>query len=487
MKLKNLFYLIIGIIIVVIVFINNSKQTELYSKIQFSKIEKKEMEDFVNSFEDSYKKESVQFLLNAACYYSSNINRNDSLQTTMEIDDKDQITSEIIKYNVDLSFEALNNSKYCKGLSKKDFFQYILPYRISREKLENWRDSVKLKFPKLESQIKNTKKLEEVISLVNSKLANHIEFKQHSLPYQRSFSQIMNDGYANCSDLAFIAVTVLRSYGIPSGIDYLRYKSKKDSPGHAWAFALDTKTNKTIPFNPIFTNQIELESNYINAPKVYRVNFKSQFDDSKWYELSEYGKNRPYELDVTDQYVETEDIIFKTTKLSNPKIFIFYKGGWHTISGTKYDKSTGNYTAKNMGTNNLYGIGSIIGRNVKLIKPAFILKKNGKIEENKETIKSKLEIEIHNKDKAQAIKAVQGFSYLKKNKINLVCADKNSDFVLVDIQDMSTVDSLSYVELNGKNKLIKDDIVSNKFFCFKSDNFVSRPFSVNKDGLINWY
>ena len=51
-------------------------------------------------------------------------------------------TAPFLINNIDRAFEVRQKSPFCKDLTDAEFYEYILPYRVSTEKLEFWRDQV---------------------------------------------------------------------------------------------------------------------------------------------------------------------------------------------------------------------------------------------------------------------------------------------------------------------------------------------------------
>ena len=80
--------------------------------------------------------------------------------------DIDTITSAYLIDNVERAFKALK-SPYANKLSFADFCEYILPYRVSTEPLQNWRDVYRKRFSWISDSAK-TKTIKGVLEDVTS-------------------------------------------------------------------------------------------------------------------------------------------------------------------------------------------------------------------------------------------------------------------------------------------------------------------------------
>lgn len=55
------------------------------------------------------------------------------------VSDVSVVSSDLLIENIDLAFEAWRRRKWSKYYSFEGFCDYVLPYRINNEPLENWR------------------------------------------------------------------------------------------------------------------------------------------------------------------------------------------------------------------------------------------------------------------------------------------------------------------------------------------------------------
>ena len=159
--------------------------------------------------------------------------------------DLEHITAKFLINNIDRAFEAKRNSPFCQDISDVDFYEYILPYRVSYEELEFWRDSVLNEFIGLKDSVYSFTTVLAATNFIDNifqkrfKYGGNRYFKQKKV---RCYSEMLRDKAGKCDDMCNLVVMGLRSLGIPSGFDGISYKRASDAVGHGWCFAFDTKS-----------------------------------------------------------------------------------------------------------------------------------------------------------------------------------------------------------------------------------------------------
>ena len=118
--------------------------------------------------------------------------------------DLEHITSEFLINNIDQAFKVKEISPFCKNISEADFYEYVLPYRVSYEKLEYWRDSVLDVFSGLQDSIYNFTTVLAATNFVNSFLKKQFRFggsRYYKERKVRCYSELIHDKLGKCDDM----------------------------------------------------------------------------------------------------------------------------------------------------------------------------------------------------------------------------------------------------------------------------------------------
>lgn len=136
--------------------------------------------------------------------------------------DADTITADYLISNVELAFDAWRKPQAQK-IDFNTFCEYILPYRVSTEPLQNWRNDYYKKFAWInDSTTANTtkEKLSVFAADYNKWFTNTygIESRKEPLPRLGAL-QLLSRRKGPCEDIADLEVFTLRSQGMPATID----------------------------------------------------------------------------------------------------------------------------------------------------------------------------------------------------------------------------------------------------------------------------
>lgn len=345
---------------------NNRKELERVIKFYKDRNEKEKLQAvyfLISNMKDKGSFVVENFDNNIQSFNSNNMMSKSEYSNIIFVPDLQNITAKYLVNNIENSFKVRNTSPFCAGLSDQNFYEYILPYRISDEKLEYWRDSVK---SFLSPYIDTIYKLPSVLSAAN--FIDNIYQKEFKFCYGRyfnekrvrSYTELMHDKEGKCSDMCSIVTMALRTLGIPCGIDYIPYKRASDDVGHEWCFVLDHNSLKTYPFDALSNNGPGLFNLlYKNAPKVLR----NQYSISKnllfenHYQKIHPSFNNFNSIDITNLYYETAEIAIEINELSKDPLYlcVWNNGNWKPID-CFYDTITTQVIFNNVSKNNLYTI-----------------------------------------------------------------------------------------------------------------------------------
>jgi len=300
--------------------------------------------------------------------------------------DLTHITSGFLISNIDKAFIIRDESPFCRGISDADFYEYILPYRVGYERLEDWRGAILTELKDLKDSIYGFSTVLAAANFVDNYYQSFFEYgggRYFSQKKVRCYSELRNGRQGTCGDMCNLVVFGLRAIGIPSGFDDVPHKPAWDGVGHNWSFIIDVKTGHKFPFDGLSENGpgLFLCPNP-NAPKVKRRQFAIQE-----HSLKSNRSKIPsalyldYSLDVTGEYFETIDISINLTHECSYPVYlsIWYKGEWVPID--YYEGNGSFYKARftQVSKNNLYCITSYNNLITKEESGSFIVNRCGEI------------------------------------------------------------------------------------------------------------
>lgn len=232
---------------------------------------------------------------------------NELNQTDIRMD-VHSITADYLIQNIEEAFQMWQ-TPWAKHHSFEVFCEYILPYRVGKEPLSDWRTLFINYKPSELDLLKHAANKALLYGMCNS--LNHkniVNLYYSSIPMPEYPLTMLGDMKSGtCSSYSSLGAAQMRALGIPVAIDFVPQWGKR-SMGHEWN-ALVVSDQVSIPFatndglgNHLYTYFEEV------FPKVYRKTYQQQ-KESLFY-LSE-GKeaipelfNTPCIKDVTTQYIE---------------------------------------------------------------------------------------------------------------------------------------------------------------------------------------
>ena len=161
--------------------------------------------------------------------------------------DIDVITADYLIRNIDQAFHVWQKRPWGKYLGFNDFCEYILPYRIGNEPLEDWREIYYEEYGCLLDSVYQGTDLVKAANVVLRHLRDERHFYNSdlNLPHLGALYNLEHKR-GNCQDRADITVYLFRALGIPIAIDFYTY-SPGNLVGHSWNVVRDT-TGEFIPF-----------------------------------------------------------------------------------------------------------------------------------------------------------------------------------------------------------------------------------------------
>lgn len=374
-KYKDYIFIIIPIIISLVFYgCTNSKQQLLEESLKFSGNNCAELKKVLSHYhDDSLKLMAAKFLIinmrdkyyyvdseldsikadiknasGAKGYLSKSIREKwagFSYRNMQKIYDLQVVSSDFIIENIDLAFESWHKYEWGKNFSFDDFCQYILPYRIADEPLENWRRKYRDYFlPVLDSLYQGT----DIVAAANciQHYLSGIDFsynKDFNVPhYGASF--LLNYRIGTCRDNADFMVYLFRTLGIPIAIDTYIY-SPDCRLGHIWNAMKDT-TGRFIPIELRDENIKRNQNEGRSRGKVYRYCFERQ--------KQPIFNGDYYMKDVTTDYCEPNQIEIPEIVDKHKKglISVFSYEGWIPVG--EYETHNGHCFVRNIERNVIF-------------------------------------------------------------------------------------------------------------------------------------
>lgn len=202
---------------------------------------------------------------------------NDCAENPQRLQDIRHITADFLIKNIDLAFLVWRKYPWNRSLPFEDFCEYILPYRIGDEPLDNWRELFYEKY----SPILDAYKGNDVVEACNLLIR---ELQKDSLYYNTDFSIphmggefLFYNRLGSCREGCDIGIYAMRACGIPAATDRYVY-SPTYKGGHSWNVVRDT-TGCFLPFwYTQFEARRDMKDDGRRKGKVFRRFFGRQQD-----------------------------------------------------------------------------------------------------------------------------------------------------------------------------------------------------------------
>lgn len=240
--------------------------------------------------------------------------------------DIDSIKGEFLIENVQKAFVAWKGS-LVKKLSFDYFCEYLLPYRVTIEPLEHWRDEYQQRFSPVVQTAPKT--LQDYVWAIarDRKVWFTTTFtsEQRGEPLPRLGAlQLLQRKKGACEDLASLEVFTLRSQGLPASVDFAPYWAT--STGNHSMNATFDMNNQPIHFDA--ASDLVVPAKLVREPaKVVRVTYSKQPGVLAGFkgktEIPEGFMRLQNYKDVTKEYWETKDITCNLFPAGKPHDIVY--------------------------------------------------------------------------------------------------------------------------------------------------------------------
>ena len=256
-----------------------------------------------------------------------------SQDALVKVYDATVITADYLIENIESAFDHWKNRPWNRYLSFEDFCEYLLPYRVGNEQLENWRGPYYKKYGRVLDSLYSGTDVVEAANQINQYIG-----RTETLVYNSSFPNLspgplffLDHICGSCFDLRDAAIYIFRSVGIPAaGVFYPRSPNEGMSM-HTWAVVKDTNGRDVTVRDPGMEVGRDIEVEYKKG-KVYRNLFGEQRIDPnrmKDQNIPDFFKN-PYIKDITENYAGINKLEISIAKKGNPYLYLGVQTSWRT-------------------------------------------------------------------------------------------------------------------------------------------------------------
>lgn len=305
------------------------------------------------------------------------------------INDSTYLKDLFLKKNEALSKSALQESSWHNEIGNQDYFEFIMPYKLTFELTDNWREILYKKHQNLKLQNSH---LENLDSLYKYHMTNTYNELQSTSVFQNKFPSVNNFQWlyaskeGDCNDRCNYVIYHMRAAGAPATFDIIPSWGNRPYSKHSFVGLANRETQ--VPALLENTNDPDKLVDLLNAamyppyiyhfkndevpenltvqyektiPKVYRRTWNPQLE--KLNSIAKIPLNErvsnildPYLIDVTEEYLKTSTVEISKNILNGSNIAYlstFDINGWIPVSYAIYDWK-GNATFSKVGKNILY-------------------------------------------------------------------------------------------------------------------------------------
>lgn len=243
-----------------------------------------------------------------------------------ELPDIEQVTASYLIENIDNAFEVWRQVPWAKYYTFDDFCEWILPYRVGDEPIENWRKAYYKRYrPVLDSLYQGDNMLEAANALAKylkyeMPFADNSEFQ---LPHLGA-NYLLENRLGSCRETTDHTVYIYRALGFPVGIDKYLY-SPSNQHSHVWNVLKNTD-GKTLMFWYMDSRDLSVGlDDGRKKGKVYRMQYGAQSEKySGLYRDSSTPAvmRNPLMKDVTEEYFGNNKFEINISRIINEPFIV---------------------------------------------------------------------------------------------------------------------------------------------------------------------
>ena len=275
------------------------------------------------------------------------------------IDDKSLI------HHIETALRIWRESLWASHLDFDEFCEWLLPYKVQEiQPVDDWMDYLS---PYFDTRLKTIgycdiykNSVSRACRMVNDCMRETIQpavIEVSYSPVALNMKTRANIPIGRCSHYVALATAVMRSKGIPVGIDFTPIWGYRNL-GHEWNVLLD-KNGRTIPFDAMGSNPGDALKPDERMGKVFRYTFAP---NPKIMTLLKSGSfvpatfKSPFIKDVTAEYLPGLDLKIDLPRIEDGYVYLALsnRNGWTPVDFSEVKSRKACFS--NVGTGNIYAI-----------------------------------------------------------------------------------------------------------------------------------
>ncbi len=396
--------------------------------------------------------------------------------------DLDNLSAEDIIHIVNESVDIWRSNAWSSNIRFEDFCEYILPYRVFNEPIENWRTYFNQKYMHLQQDSIIGSDPLLLADSINNEIGSWFSFATlfYQYPFDMGLTRLLQAKTGNCTHMVTTSIYALRSVGIPCAVDFCSQYGNRSS-GHTWVSVIDTNQN-IVPMNGVSTQWLKMgyvfhkQTMDVKLPKVFRRTF-APVTTSLGYSKTEQDVV-PENLadacikDVSSEYMPTTDITIPISQIINPKIkyaylCVFDNSQWVPVWWGKIINNK--VTFNDMGRDIVYLPVVINEGKLDPIGNPIILAKDGEVVEIKKQLGRAQGVKLYSKYPiALTAESDDTNTILPKNKYELYCWE-GEQWKTLGVKELSQTDldaEIKKMGLDFKKTVFFDNTDDKKFLFY---------------------
>lgn len=396
----------------------NRYDVQLKSALEEAEENRKELEKVLKYYEnDEEKKEAAKFLIrNMPVHFSSVDNHLENYYNTVDsilintlcsptemkdtldrlsiyfpesydkVPDVKLMKADYLIGHIEEAFRQWKSGEWAVHLSFEEFCEFLLPYKSEElQPFDNWREDLKFFGKELDKLSYCDLYRNSAIwatQTVNATLRDSLHpcVLEYHIPEIHRLSTKLRMPFGLCKDYVQIAVSVLRSNGIPVAIDFTPQWPFR-SLGHSWNVVL-ANSGKWIPFGGVESDPGEPHKLDEKMAKVYRRTYSINPDVMKLIQTEKRVPSvfqSPCLKDVTAEYMKGCDVEVEINASGYKYAYlaVFDNQNWIPVAYGKI--KNGKAIFKDMGRDILYLPVCFNKQGIKPVGFPFILTERGHI------------------------------------------------------------------------------------------------------------
>jgi hypothetical protein len=296
------------------------------------------------------------------------------------INDLKLIKADYLAKNIDSAYSLYSNYHHVRQIPFDVYCDYLLPYKLGNERIENWREFF---YEKFNSLLKDSSlSTRDIYKAIDKDINQWFTYNKEYVPALNtlSISQALELKSGACMDIANLHIAALRSIGIPAALELVPYWGNNNFGHSECAYWNGQPAGFQLPDSLRF---------YYGAPKVFRKTFAAQVSEATKITRLGIGKANIPEfffndrwIDITPSRTNAGDIVLPATIANEKEIIylcVYNAAKWQAISWAPANKN-GKLTFSDMGRNIVYALATYHKGTYTLLGRPFLYKKDGQIQ-----------------------------------------------------------------------------------------------------------